>query len=208
MRVDDRDGGVHGRAFGRDQHLVRAAIGEGPEVDAGALQVGGGLAHRPVPDDVAAECDGVPRLDLLGPGRDLLGMLLHELLDPALIRLDHPAHLRADLVVAGLADLGVPHDALAQVVAERAGAEDFGHGAGGAAVVLEQLLEPVFRLGVADGVGRVFERGGEDVRDAELVAIDRGIFVGTGGDVRQGRHQSQQQDGKNSESWSPHGAKS
>ena len=55
------------------------------EVDAGALEVAGGLAHRPVPDDVAAERDGVPGLDLLGPRRDLLGMVLHELLDPVLV---------------------------------------------------------------------------------------------------------------------------
>ena len=62
---------------------------------------------------------------------------------------------------------------------EELGAEDLGHGAGGAAIVLEQLLEPVLRLGVADGESRVVERGGEDVRDAELVAIDRGRLFGT-----------------------------
>ena len=76
------------------------------------------------------------------------------------------------------------HDALAEVVIETRLAEDFGHRAGGATVVFEQLFEPVFGLGVADGEGRVLERGGEDVRDAELVAIDCGAFVGTRGDVR------------------------
>ncbi len=37
---------------------------------------------------------------------------------PSLIGLDDPAHLGADLVVSSLADLGVPHDALAEVVRE------------------------------------------------------------------------------------------
>ena len=135
-------------------------------------------------------------------------MVLHELLDPVLIRLDHPAHLRADLPVAGLADFSVLHHALSQVFAEGALAEGFGHGARRAAVVLEQLLQPVFRLRVAHGVGCVAQRGGEDVRDAELIAIDRGGIVGTGGDMRQSRRQSQHEDRCNSESWSLHGAKS
>ena len=105
-------------------------------------------------------------------------MLGHELFDSVLIRFEQCAHFGADLVVPGPADLGVSHDALAEVFAERVGAEDFGHGAGGAAVVLEELFEPVFGLGIADGEGRVIEGGSEDVRDAELVAIDCGGLFG------------------------------
>ncbi len=111
-------GGVHGRALGGDQHFVRAAVAERPEAQAGALEVVGRLTHRPVPDDVAAQRDHVPGLDFLRPGGNLLGVLVHELLDSVLIRFDHSAHLRADLFVPGPADLGVPHDALAQVFAE------------------------------------------------------------------------------------------
>ena len=118
-------------------------------------------------------------MDLLGPRRHLLGVLLHELLDPSLIGRDHPAHLGADLAVPGLADLGVPHHALTQVLVELARPEDLRHGPAGPAVVLEQLLQPVLRLGIADGVGRILERRGEDVGDAELVAVNgRGSIIG------------------------------
>ena len=105
-------------------------------------------------------------------------MFFHELRDAVLVGLDHSTHLRADLRIASPADLRVPHDALAQIGVEEAGPKHLGHGPGGAAIVFQQFLQPVFRLRVAGGKRRVFERRGEDVRDAKLVAINRRRQIG------------------------------
>src|SRR5262249_55321274 len=160
------------------QRLVRARVPERTALEAGALEAAGGFTDWPVPDDVTPERDHVPRLDLRGPIGYLTWVLVHEPLDPSLIRLDHPAHLRADLAVPGLADLGVPHDSLAEVVLKRDRAENLGHRAPRAAIVLEQLFQTVFGLGIARGVGGVFERGGENVRNPEFVAINRRGLIG------------------------------
>ena len=92
-------------------------------------------------------------------------MLLHEVLDAILID-SITAHLGADLVVPGLADLGVSHGALGDVVLEQRRPGYFGHRAVGASIVLEQLLEAVFSLGIASGISRIFKCRGENVRDA------------------------------------------
>ena len=84
VRIDHGDGSVHGCARGGQQHLVGAAIGHRIGLDAAALQVAAGFAFRPAPDDVAAQRDDLPRLELRRPGRDLFGMLLHELLHAGL----------------------------------------------------------------------------------------------------------------------------
>ena len=94
-------------------------------------------------------------------------------LTPATYASITPRSFGLSCVIAGPADLRVPPDALGQVVLiETLGPEDLGHRAGGAAVVLEQLLEPVLRLGVADRIRRILERRGVDVRDAELIAVE------------------------------------
>ena len=127
-------------------------------MNAAALQVAAGFAKRPAPDDVAAERDHIPRMNLLRPLRHLLGMLFHEVLDAVLISFDARAHLRADLVVFLAADLRVPPHSLDQIAAIRIRAEDFGHRAVRLAIVLQQLFEAVFGLRIADGERRRFER--------------------------------------------------
>src|SRR5271166_1447409 len=131
-------------------------------------------------------------------------MFLHELLDSALIRFDNLPHLGADLLVPGAADLGVPHHALPDVFRERIGPEHFGHGAGRAAIVLEQLLEPVFSLSVTDREGSVRHRRSEYVRDAEFIAIDRCRLVDAPAAPGRSSRYSQNQERNKNESWSRH----
>ena len=57
-------------------------------------------------------------MNFLRPARNLLGVFLHELLDAALVGLDHAAHFRADLVIFFAADLAVTPHALDQIVPE------------------------------------------------------------------------------------------
>src|SRR5262249_2554623 len=51
-----------------------------------------------------------------------------------------------------------------------------GHGAAGAAVLLEQFFQAVLGLGVAHAVGGALLAGGEDVGGAEGVAVDGDFF--------------------------------
>ena len=134
-------------------------------------------------------------------------MIRHESLDAILIRFDHPAHLRADLLVPGAADLAVPHDSLPQVFPEKVRAENLGHRAGCSPVVLQKLFQPVLGLGVANGVRCIVQGASEDMRDAKLVPIDRRRLCGTGRGPRR-RRKSQQHGGNNRELHSPHGVKS
>ena len=93
-------------------------------------------------------------MDLLGPGRHLLGMLRHEPLHARDERLEHGPQLRANLKIAGAADLLVPPDALGEIVRIELGPEDLGHRTRGTSIILEQLLEPVLRLRIANRIRR------------------------------------------------------
>ena len=92
-------------------HLVRSTVRTGAiRIDAGPLQVGPCLVFRPCPDDVSAQSNDLPRLQLGRPGGYLLGMLAHELLHPGLKGFADGAQLRIQILVMLLRNLPVtPH---------------------------------------------------------------------------------------------------
>ena len=191
MRIDDRHRHVHRRTSRREQNFVGASIGDFVGPNPGLLQITARLSHRPAPDDVSAQCDNVPGLNLLRPGRDLFRVLFHELPDALLIGLHDSPHFWADLAIFLPADFGVTPHALDEVVPKIFRTKHFGHGAVGFAVILEQLFEPIFRLGVADGVGGRFEIGGEDVWNAKSVAVDGGLLCTAGQGLRKRKGKKQ-----------------
>ncbi|GBC78752.1 hypothetical protein HRbin08_02250 [bacterium HR08] len=194
MRINDGDRSAHRRALGRDEHGVGAALlafelapepsPQAPQLrreaprrirhDPHATQIGQSFAHRPVEEDEPPQSDDVPRLNLRRPSRYLLRMFPHVRLHAFDEGLDHGARLRAEAMIILPAHLGVSPEALHVILREEFGTEHFGHRSRGAAIVLEQLLEPILRLRIADGVSRCLQVRGKDVRDAELVSIDGG----------------------------------
>ena len=175
MGVNHGNGHLPRGAARAKEDLIRAVIAKGIRHNARAYEFPARILQHPAPDDVAPQSHHVPGMDFLGPARHLLGVLLHELLDPRLVRLDHRARFRAELAVFLAADLLLSEQAHDEVGTVVAGAEDLRHRAIGAAVVLQQLLQPVFGLGVADCESRRFERRRVHVRDAELIAVKCGL---------------------------------
>ena len=80
-------------------------------------------------------------------------------------------------------------DALAEVALKMSRAKHLRHGAARASIVLQQLFETVFRLGVADSERGRFKCGGINMRDAELITIQRGIITSL---AKQGESRAQQ----------------
>src|SRR5262249_44783330 len=171
VRIDDSDRGVHCGSGGRNEHLVGASIWRRGHRYAGPLQITYGLSDGPVGYDVAAESDYVPRMNFLGPRGHLLGMLAHELLDALLECFDRGPPLGTDIVVLFAADLEVSHQAHCQIIPQPFGAYYFRYRTGGAAVVLEQLFQPVFGLGITNGIRGRLEGRREDVWNAVFVAV-------------------------------------
>ncbi len=103
-------------APGREQHFVGPVVRHGIGIDADALEVAAGVGFRPAPDDVAAQRDDLPGLELGRPSRHLLGMLPHELLHARLERLADGAQLGVEFLVVLLRNLAVPPHALAVIL--------------------------------------------------------------------------------------------
>ena len=184
MRINDGNRCVHRRPFRCDKHFVRPAIRHLIRFDAAPFQIAARLAHRPTPDDVTPKRDHIPRMDLLRPRRHLLRMLLHELLDSRLICLDRCPHFRADLPIFLPADLRVPPHTLNQIVLEIFRPKDLGHRASGLAIILQQFLQPVFRLRVTDRKQRRLESRGKDVRNPEFIPVNRRLLLARFGQVQ------------------------
>src|SRR5215831_1291698 len=99
-------------------------------------------------------------------------MLAHELLDALLEGFDRGPHLRTNFVVLFAVDFLVPHHAHCQVISEAFGAYDFRYGTGGPAIILEQFFQPVFGLGITNGIRGSFEGLREYMWDAVFVAVN------------------------------------
>src|SRR6266446_7026532 len=105
MRIDHRDRRIHRGAAGSDQHFVRASISGRIRLNASAPEVAAGFAQRPAPDDVPAERNYIPGVNLLRPLWHLFGMLTHEGFYAVDIGFDGGPHLWAHLVVLFAADV-------------------------------------------------------------------------------------------------------
>src|ERR1019366_5458998 len=169
--IDHGDGNMEGGARGGKRHFVGPVVGHGVGLHAAAQQIAAGFAFGPAPDDEAAQRDDLPGFEFGRPGRDLLGVLLHELFDAGLVSFADGAQVGRQFRIVLAGHVAVTPQALAVIVGDELGAESFRHGAFGFAVIAQQFFEAVFGLGVARGESGAGGGGRVDVGDATGAAF-------------------------------------
>src|SRR5687767_4063776 len=98
-------------------------------------------------------------------------MFRHVFADASLELFDDTADEWTEAVVKLPANFAMLEEPLGRVVTEVISAEDLGHRPVGAAVIFEQLFEPIFGLSVANNESGLRQVGGKDVGNAKRIAV-------------------------------------